>query len=110
MGIVLAALIVLAAMPAWVPIIWPGVPSVKLRPSVIVFTFGVGLQLLFVLLVSTRIVTLDYSREFGVGGVSCCVIAIALAIADGARLRPSTGVIISSLLSAAVWLVLATLH
>ena len=110
MGILLSALVCAFAIPAWRPSIKHGLLSARHRASVIVFTFAAALQLLFVVLVSIRILTLEYSLRFAAAGVPCCVLATVLAITDDVKSPVSIGVIVSSLLGLAMWLFLITLH
>jgi hypothetical protein len=110
MGILLCALVCAFAIPAWIPAIKHGPLSARHRASVIVFTFAAAVQLLFVVLVSIGILTLDYSLRFATAGVPCCVLATVLAVTDDVKSPVSIGVMVSSLLGLAMWLLLITLH
>lgn len=109
-GLVLIVLIILFALPAVVPIIrWRTLPM-TLQLSIIAFIVGMALQLLFVCLVATKILTLDYSSRFAAIGLPCSIIAIIMAAAGGVRFRTSLPLIIGCIAAAGMWLFLETLH
>ena len=110
MGILLSALVCVFAIPAWRPAIKHGPLSARHRASVVVVTFAAALQLLFVVLVSYEILTLNYSLRFAAAGVPGCILATVLAITDDVKSPVSIGVIVSSLLGLVMWLFLVTLH
>lgn len=101
---------VLLSVPALAPIARWRTLSMALRLSIIAFTVGMVLQLVFVVLVATGILTLDYSSRFGAVGLPCSIIALAGGAAGGVRARPALGVITGSILAAGMWVFLETLH
>jgi len=110
-GILLSTLIVLFAIPAWVPIVgnrqlWP-----KLKRPLIAVTFSALVQLAFVNGVQTlRLFTLDYSLRFAAVGIPCSLLALVLVSKDSAGRSARIGVVVSSSLIFAMWLFLITAH
>ena len=110
MGILLGVLVCAFAIPALVPAVSHGPLSTRLRAAVIVFAFAASLQLLFIVLVSIGLLRLENSLKVAGVGAPCCLVALVLATKDRTEPSVSRGVLYSSILGLAMWLVLITLH
>jgi hypothetical protein len=110
MEILFTLLVIIFATPAWVPIIrnrqlWP-----KLRQSLIALSLSGALQLVFVNGVALELFLLNYSLRFAAIGVPCSVLALVLCARSGVSSSARVGVVVSSWLSLAMWLLFITLH
>jgi hypothetical protein len=109
-GILLSALILVFAIPAWVPIVWNRQRWPKLRRPLIATTLSALVQLAFVNCVQTGLFTLDYSLRFAAAGIPCSILALVLGSKSNASSRARGTVIVSSSLPLLVRLFLITVH
>src|SRR5690349_15232742 len=110
-AVLLSAVTIACAALAWVPAIWSNPQSWPLiRAPLICASLSSLLQLTFINLVEIGAIPLAYSLRFCAIGIPCSVLAIGWAISNARKILWSVGILISSLLTIAMWLFLAMLH
>ena len=107
MAVLLSVLTVMCAIPAWLPIISKRQLSPGLWKAIIALTFSSLLQIIFVVCVGMRLLTLHHSLKFAAVGIPCCLVAFVLVFRE---ISKTSGIISGAGLGLAVWLLLITLH
>jgi len=110
LGIALGALSVLFAVPAWVSVGRVGWTARRVVAGALAVTLSSVLSLTFVISVAIGLLLLERSVLFAFIGVAACIASIVIVLTGPRGGQWPTGVIISSLLNACMWLLLITLH
>jgi hypothetical protein len=110
LGIVLGALSVLFAVPAWVSVARIGWTARRVVAGALAVTLSSLLALTFVSGVASGLLLLERSLLFALVGVTACIASIVIVLKDPRRGQRPTGIIIGSILNTCIWLLLITLH
>jgi tellurite resistance protein TehA-like permease len=106
---ILGTCVFLFTASAWRPVLkMPN--SARMLRSVLFLTLSSVLQIVFLVLVSKKILTLEYSLRFAAFGFPLCVLALVLARHGRQQKDQSRGAVIEAWLGLAMWMFLITAH
>ncbi|MFZ3213515.1 MAG: hypothetical protein WA188_18580 [Terriglobales bacterium] len=109
-ALVLIAIVVGSAVPAWPMFSRTSQLESQLRTSLIAFAISELLLLIFLAALCVRFLTLNYSIKFAAVGVPCCILAFALAATRAPRGADSGAVAVGSALNFVMWVFLCMVH
>ena len=84
--------------------------SARLIRSGLFLTLSSLVQIVFLVLVSKRILTLDYSLRFAAFGLPLCVLALVLSRLGRQRKDQPRGAVVEAILGLLMWMFLITVH
>lgn len=109
LDLLLSALVVAFAIPAWTPVVWRTSLWPKLWKPLSLVTLSLIGELVFVNSITFGPLTLDYSLRFAAAGMPLSILAIILVLKRSVG-RAAVGVVISSVLCLTMWFFLITVH
>lgn len=103
-------LVICANAPAWYSLIKKRQLPRSYRISVMFLTLSALIQLVFIVCVGARLVTLDYSPRFAAVGIPCAVIAIGFSLNNERNFTIPRGALVGSSIGLVIWVLLITMH
>ncbi len=109
LDLLLSALILAFAIPAWTPVVWETNLWPKLWKPLSLVTLSLIGELAFVNSITFGPLTLDYSLRFAAVGIPLSILAIVLVLRRSIG-PAAVGLVISSVLCLTMWFFLITVH